>query len=133
MVLALRSPRFDPMPICTRCGMPQGAASQATRARRVSLDGRICWAFGLSWIDRTTLGGVLTDSSAFYKPRWPPGVPTALSEIGLVEQPRGGRRSEQRCRRLVAAQVPVDERDHVAQDEGVRLGLRQRRRRIAIG
>src|SRR5262245_2321195 len=129
MVLALRSPRFDPMPICTRCGMPQGAASQATQARLVSLDGRNCWAFWLSWIDRTTLGGVLTDSSTFYKPR---RFPIRL-EIGLVEQPRRGRRSEQRCRGLVPAQVAIDERDHVAQDEGVRLDLRQRRWRIAVG
>src|SRR5262249_25704272 len=69
-VFALRSPRFDPMPMCTRCGMtalvpPQGRAT--VQPRRTTLRDWICCSFSLGAVARTTIGPLLTDSAEFYK------------------------------------------------------------------
>src|SRR4029453_18540873 len=51
---------------------PQGAAPPVMpQPCAVYLRGRISWAFSLSSGEGATIEGVLTDSWAFYKPRWP--------------------------------------------------------------
>src|SRR5262249_27830128 len=119
-VFALRSPRFDPMPMCTRCGM-RGPA--APRGR----DPRGCYLAG---VRRSTpgvagLGRFLAASE--------PRLPRASNRLGTALQPalgqvRGGRLRgrlvdesgtgrwpEERRHRGLPAEVVLDERDSVAQ------------------
>src|SRR5262245_60087283 len=134
-VLALRSPRFDPMPMCTRCGMPQGAAAPWSTQRPcpVTLRGRISWAFSLSSVERSTIDGVLTDSYAFYKPNRRRGDQWGRDlEVGLIDEAGSGRWSEQRRGVLAPAEVALEERHDVAQRRGMRFRLRERRRRVAV-